>query len=140
MTATCRAACCSVTRRMSASDLFERGFRRNRGTPLAIRGAKLRDDEGNHAEFSLDLADGRIGGIGFRATTCATLIAYCELIAETVPGFEIEIARTFSPQELADSLDGVPPLKRGRAVLAIRAFRAALDDAEDRQRRADDGE
>jgi len=129
MTAACREACCSVTPRMSVGELFQRGLRRNRAAPLATRGAPCIDAEGNVAQFSLDLAGSRIAAVGFRATTCATLVAYCELIAETVPGFELEIARAFSARDLIDALDGVPEFKRGRAALAIAAFRAALDAA-----------
>jgi hypothetical protein len=129
MTATCREACCSVTPRMSASELFARGFRRNRAAPLPVRGAARTDAEGNAAAFSLDLAANRIAAVGFRVTTCATLVAYCELIAETVPGFDIEIARAFSAADLIDALEGVPEFKRGRAALAIEGFRAALDAA-----------
>jgi NifU-like protein involved in Fe-S cluster formation len=133
MTATCLEACCSVMPRQTVTELFERGYRRNYAEPLSIRGMALTDAEGNRAEFSLELAAGRLAAIGFRATTCATLIAYSELIAETVPGFAIGIAREFSAADLIDALAGVPELKRARAALAISAFRAALDAAETRQ-------
>jgi hypothetical protein len=129
MTAVCREACCSVTPRLSVTELFQRGFARNRAAPLPLRGAARGDAEGNRAEFSLRLAAGRIAALGFRATTCATLIAYCELIAETVPGFSLAIAREFSAADLVDALEGVPAQKHGRAALAISAFRAALDAA-----------
>ena len=130
MTATCREACCSALPRQSVTELFERGYRRNYAEPLSIRGTARSDAEGNSAEFSLELAAGRIAAVGFHATTCATLIAYSELIAETVPGFAIGIAREFSAADLVDALAGVPEQKRARAALAIEAFRAALDAAE----------
>ena len=133
MTATCREACCSVLPRQSVTELFERGYRRNYAAPLSIRGTPHTDIEGNRAEFSLELSAGRLAAIGFRATTCATLIAYCELIVEAVPGFAIGIAREFSAADLVDALAGVPEPKRVRAALAIEAFRAALDAAESRQ-------
>jgi NifU-like protein involved in Fe-S cluster formation len=129
VTVTCREACGSVTPRRTVSELFERGFRRNRAAPLSIEGAQFTDVEGNVASFSLDVADGQITGLGFRATTCATLIAYCELIAETVPGFRLEIARELTAANLVNAMPGVPALKRGRAMLAIAAFRAALNRA-----------
>jgi NifU-like protein involved in Fe-S cluster formation len=129
MTATCREACCSVTPRHTVSELFERGFRRNRAAPLPIEGAQLADAEGNAAGFSIDLADGKIAGVGFRATSCATLIAYCEFIAESVRGFRLEIAGELTATNLVDALPGVPALKRERSVLAVAAFRAALTTA-----------
>src|SRR4051812_40012602 len=126
MTTAGREACCSVTPRRTVSELFERGFRRNRAAPLSIEGPQLTDAEGNAAGFSLDVVDGQVAGLGFRATTCATLIAYCELIAEIVPGSRLEIARELTAANLVDALPGVPALKRERAMLAIAAFRAAL--------------
>src|SRR6478672_1593422 len=100
MTATCRDACCSVQPRLSISELFERGYRRNRSAALSIEGTRHADADGNTACFSLDTTDGRIVDTGFSATTCATLIAYCEYIAEIVQGFRLEIARELSAAQL----------------------------------------
>ena len=132
MTATCREACCSVTPRLTVSELFERGFRRCRAMPLPIEGAPCTDADGNRARFSLDVADGRIVGAVFRASSCATLIAYCEFIAEVAPGFRLDIAKQLTPANLVEGLPGVPALKRDRAVLAVAAFRSALISAGDR--------
>jgi hypothetical protein len=126
MTATCREACCSVKPRLTVSELFERGYRRNRAAPLPIEGAPCIDAEANSARFSLDALDGKIISVGFHATTCTTLIAYCEYIAEIVPSFRLEIAKELTAAQLVASIPGVPPLKQSRAVLAIAAFRAAL--------------
>ena len=126
MTATCREACCSVTPRLTVAELFERGFRRNREAPRAVAGAPCTGAEDNTASFSLDVAEDRITAVGFQASCCATLIAYCEYIAEIVPGFRLAIAREMTAANLVDSVPGVPPLKRDRAVLAIAAFRGAL--------------
>src|SRR5262249_40711208 len=126
MTATCRESCCSVMPRLSVSELFERGFRRNRAAPLSIEGAPCRDADGNTARFSVDLAGGKIAAVSFRASSCATLIAYCEYVAEAVPGFRLEIARELTAANLAEAVPGVPALKRERAVLAVAAFRAVL--------------
>jgi len=133
MTATCREACCSVTPRVSVAELFDRGFRRNHAEPLSIAGAPCADAEGNSARYSLELAGGKLAAIGFRATSCATLIAYCELIAEMVPGFSIEIAEGLSVRDLIGALAGVPEFKQPRAALAVAAFRAALTEARSRQ-------
>jgi NifU-like protein involved in Fe-S cluster formation len=127
MTATCREACCNVTPRLTVSELFERGFRRLRDAPLPIEGDACSDAAGNFSCFSVDLADGRIKRVGFRSSSCATLIAYCELIAETVPGFRCEIARAVTAKEIVQSLPGVPPFKHARAALAVAALHAALN-------------
>lgn len=127
MTATCREACCNVTPRLSVSELFERGFRRLRDAPLAIEGDACSDAAGNFARFSVDVSGSRIKRVGFRVSSCATLIAYCELIAETVPGFHCEIARAMTVDEIVAALPGVPAYKHERAALAVAALRAALD-------------
>jgi NifU-like protein involved in Fe-S cluster formation len=126
MTAACREACCSVTPRFTVAELFERGFRRNRAAPLAVEGDAVRDAEGNSARFSLDLDGGKLGEIRFRVSTCTTLIAYCEALAELLPGLDADLAAHFTPTELVDALPGVPRLKQPRAILAVAAFRAAL--------------
>lgn len=125
MTATCREPCCA-TPRMTVGELLERGLRRNRAAPLATEGDDCADAEGNRARFSVETANGRIAAIGFRATSCATLVAYSELIAETVPGMRIELAAGLDARDLIDALPGVPAFKRQRAVLAVAAFRAVL--------------
>jgi NifU-like protein involved in Fe-S cluster formation len=132
MTAPCREACCSVTPRLTVSELFERGFRRNRTEPLPIEGAAFTDADGNTARFSVDVTGETIAGVSFRASSCATLIAYCEYLAEVMPGFRLDIATAFPAASLVEALPGVPALKRARAVLAVAAFRAALAQASDR--------
>ena len=134
MTATCREACCNVRPRLSVADLFERGFWRNRSAPLPIEGAPCAGTDENTAQFSLKVDGDKIMAVGFRATTCATLIAYCEYLAETASGFRLEIACELTAANLVESVPGVPALKRDRAVLAIAAFRAAILIAQRLQR------
>lgn len=111
---------------MTVNELLDRGLRRMRAAPLPIEGDDCTDAEGNRARFSITMADGKIAAVGFRVTSCATLIAYGELIAETVPGLRLDLAAGLSARDLVDALPGVPPLKRERAVLAVAAFRSAL--------------
>ena len=125
MTATCREACCAAPR-MTVSELLERGLRRNRAAPLSIEGDGCVDAEGNAARFSVELNDSKVAAVGFRATCCATLIAYGEWIAETAPGLRLDLAQGLSARDLIDAVPGVPALKWNRAVLAVAAFRSAL--------------
>src|SRR6186997_1315915 len=119
----CMQACCGVAPRRNVSDLFDRGRHRSRQPPLAVEGDEHRDPNGLSARFSLATEDGRLARIGFRATTCITLVAYCELIAELMSGADIPRAARLSPAELMSELPDVPALKRDRAPLAIAAFR-----------------
>jgi NifU-like protein involved in Fe-S cluster formation len=118
-----------VTPRLTVSELFERGFRRNRTAPLPIEGAVFTDADGNTARFSVEVTGETIAAVSFRASSCATLIAYCEYLAEVTPGFRLDIASAFTAASLVEALPGVPTLKRARAVLAVAAFRAALAQA-----------
>ncbi|MCC6887723.1 MAG: iron-sulfur cluster assembly scaffold protein [Hyphomicrobiales bacterium] len=126
MTAVCRQACCGATHRLTVAELVERGFRRNRQALLGIVGAPCTDAEHNTAVFGLEIADAKIAAVGFNASPCATLIAYCEWIAETASGLRLDLARELTAATLVAGVAGVPALKRDRAVLAIAAFRAAL--------------
>jgi hypothetical protein len=115
-----------VTPRFTVAELFERGFRRNREAPLPIDGDTISDAEGNSARFSIALDGPRLLGLRFRASSCTTLIAYSEALAELLQGLDADLAAQFTPQELVSSLPGVPMLKQNRAVLAVAALRAAL--------------
>src|SRR5262245_8572597 len=110
MTAPCREACCSVAPRLGVAELFNQGFRRNREAPRSIEGAACAGADGNEASFSLDIIDGTIVAVGFRASCCATLIAYCEFIALSAPGFAVAIARELTVTDLIMAVPGVPML------------------------------
>ena len=126
MTAACRESCCSVTPRFTVAELFERGYRRGRAAPFDIEGDAVTDAEGNSARFSIALDGTRLAEIRFRTSSCTTLIAYGEALAELLPGLDAGLAAQFTPVELVAALPGVPSLKQNRAVLAVAAFRAAL--------------
>jgi NifU-like protein involved in Fe-S cluster formation len=126
MTATCRESCCGVVPRFTVSELFERGRRRMREAPLAAEGEPISDAEGNAARFSVLIEDDRLADARFRATPCTTLIAYCQGIAELLPGFRLDVVAALTAAELIAALPGVPEAKQQRAVIAIAAFRAAL--------------
>lgn len=125
MTSVCREPCCAAPR-MTVSELVERGLRRRREPLPADQAPACTDAEGNSARFAVALINDRVGAIGFRASSCATLIAYCEWLAETVPGQRPALAAALTSRDLIDAVPGVPMLKRDRAVLAVAAFRAAL--------------
>lgn len=121
----CPMACCHATPRRTVSELFDRGLRRSRQAPLAIAGAPHHLN-GFTAAFSIDTDGGTLTGVRFKASTCITLVAYCELIAEMMAGETIAAALALAPADLVAELSDVPALKRDRAPLAIVAFREAL--------------
>lgn len=78
----CAAPCCASSPRRTVGELCERGLHRNRLEPLTIAGRALRNRDGLVAQFSLERHGGSIASVRFKASTCATLLAFCELIAE----------------------------------------------------------
>lgn len=122
----CMKPCCGVSARLSVSDLFDRGLRRSRQVPLPVQGDERRGAGDLVARFSLSVENGKLGQVRFKASTCITLIAYCELIAETATGGSIQQSARLSAADLVAALPDVPALKRDRAPLAIAAFRDAL--------------
>jgi hypothetical protein len=79
-------------------------------------------------------AEGRIVRIGlfaggaarFRATACASLIAYAEVACAAIEAGERRAAA--DPRELRLRLRGVHPSHHGRAALVAAAVRAALTE------------
>jgi hypothetical protein len=64
------------------------------------------------------------GAARFRATSCASLIAYAEVACEAIEAGEPAAAG--DPAALRGRLRGVHPIHRGRAALVAQAARAAL--------------
>src|SRR5687767_595489 len=108
----CADGCCGATPRRTASELFERGFRRNRMPPLAVQGPAVTNADGLTARFSLRLVQGVLEYVRFRASTCATLIAYCELLAELAAKRGPAEAGLITAQFLAAELPDVHAMKR----------------------------
>jgi hypothetical protein len=122
----CADACCGNTPRRTVSDLFDRGYKRNRLAPLSIAGKPLGDSNDLSASFSLTVEQDTVKAVRFQVSTCITLIAYSELLAQLAAQQKLRDAARISEAELVSALPDVPALKRDRAILAINAFRAAL--------------
>jgi hypothetical protein len=134
--ADCTSGCCAKTSRRTAGELFERGFRRARQPALPIAGPTYSDPDGLHASFSLDVADGMVSAVRFRAATCATLMAYCELLVELAQNGGLAAAAGITSEQLVAEVAGVPAMRMDRAALAMLAFRAALAHAASLTQRA----
>ena len=131
----CPSRCCGgSTRPPTLSDYIERGLRRRRTGPLPVVGDVRRDDDGRFAQFSVRMNDGVIADVAFDATTCVTLVAYCELAAEWVTGHTVSAAaQKIRLHELARALPLVPEDKRHRALLAVQAVMATVIESARRQ-------
>jgi hypothetical protein len=121
--------CCGAPRR-SVSDYLDRGLRRNRAGLHQLRGAERRDRNGLSACFSADACGGTIRALGFKVSSCATLLAYSEMLAELAAGMSLAAAQELAAADLVAALPEVPPLKRDRAILAVAAFGSLLQHAD----------
>jgi len=104
--------------------LWKPGFAAPAGpaAPLSLR-------DGNCAAFRLVIAGGRVASARYRCTSCVTLVALCEHLAEVVTGMPLEEAERLRPEHLLGLHPEIPDAKRDRAVLAVQAMRAALTAA-----------
>jgi NifU-like protein involved in Fe-S cluster formation len=119
---------------MSTYDYFQRAFRRGIQMPTGYSGDKVRDEDGNCAVFWLQAQAGVISSAEYRCTTCATLVAFCEHLAELVIGLRLEKARAYDANRLLALHQDVPKYKAGRAALALEAFRSAVQKVDQGER------
>ncbi len=129
--------CCGQSvRPPTLTDYIDRGLRRRRADRLPIVGDVRRDDAGRFARFSVRVTDGVITDVAFEATTCVTLVAYCELAAEWTAGLPVQAAaHRIRLQDLVAALPLVPAGKRHRARLAAEAALAVVIESARRQPR-----
>ncbi len=113
-------------KRRTVIEYFERALQRSGRPQLPLIGPLERGPGGLAVCFSLNLVAGRIRGAEFKATTCTTLLAYCELLAELIMGLTPTEARRLDTGRLIDGLPGVPPTLHNRAGLPIAALTSAL--------------
>jgi nitrogen fixation NifU-like protein len=87
---------------------------------------------GDVLKLSLKLADGRIAEIRFLAKGCVPSIACASALTELVRGQTVASARQIRPEQLIDSVGGLPPASSHASHLAVDALKAALDQASGR--------
>ena len=121
-------ACCNgaPARPLRLHDCLERGLRTRRAPPLPHTGEWIETPLGLRARFSLAVRDGTIAEARFEATPCATLVAYCQALAEYAADCPLDATPGLDAEALVASLEGVPPARQDRAVIAVAALRATL--------------
>ena len=66
--------------------------------------------------------------VEYRCTTCITLVAICEHIAEEWRGATVRRARSLTAERILEQHPEIPPNRHSRAYLAAAAAKAALED------------
>jgi NifU-like protein involved in Fe-S cluster formation len=110
----------------SVYDYFHQAMRNSGNTPTDARSAVLFGEEDNCAAFEVRHCEGKISDVRFKCTTCFTLVAFCEHIAELARGMGVAEAQEIGPDLLLELHPEVPAHLANRADLASAAFRAAL--------------
>jgi nitrogen fixation NifU-like protein len=79
------------------------------------------------------IRNGLIEAATFTARGCDPAIASGSRVTEMIVGRRDYEAVAIAPEDVADALGGLPPVKRHCAVLAVRSMRKAIADHRDRQ-------
>lgn len=78
----------------------------------------------------IKIKDNILTDIKFKTFGCGAAIATSSMITDLAKGKTIEEAKKISRQDVADSLDGLPPTKMHCSNLAADALREAIKDYE----------
>lgn len=88
---------------------------------------------GDMMKITIRVENGRIADIKFKTFGCGAAIATSSMVTELVKGKTIEEALQVTNKDVADALDGLPPIKMHCSLLAEEAIKAAIEDYWERQ-------
>ncbi len=83
---------------------------------------------GDVMHLYIKINDNRIVDIGFETFGCAAAIATSSMITDLAKGKTLDEAMKINRNDVADNLDGLPPIKLHCSVLAADALHEAIYD------------
>lgn len=83
---------------------------------------------GDMMTLYIKVKDSKIKDIKFKTFGCAAAIATSSMITDLAKGKTIEEAMKITREDVADALDGLPPIKMHCSNLAADALHAAIED------------
>ena len=87
---------------------------------------------GDIMKMFIKVKEGRISDLKFKTFGCGAAIATSSMITELAKGMTVEDAKKISKKDIADALDGLPPIKMHCSNLASDALHKAIEDYETR--------
>ncbi|HUV82723.1 MAG TPA: Fe-S cluster assembly scaffold protein NifU [archaeon] len=88
---------------------------------------------GDMMTIYIKVDDGRLSDVKFKTFGCGAAIATSSMITELAKGKTIEEALEISRDDVADSLDGLPPVKMHCSNLAADGLHLAIEDYKKKQ-------
>ena len=83
---------------------------------------------GDIMRMYIKVKDGVITDIKFQTYGCGAAVATSSMVTEMVKGKTLEEALEISNKQVAEALDGLPPIKMHCSVLAEEGIKVAIDD------------
>ena len=83
---------------------------------------------GDIMRMYIKVKDDVITDIKFQTYGCGAAVATSSMVTEMVKGKTLEEALEISNKQVAEALDGLPPIKMHCSVLAEEGIKAAIDD------------
>ena len=83
---------------------------------------------GDMMKITIKVRDNRIADVKFKTFGCGAAIATTSMVTELVKGKTLEEAAQVTNRQVAEALDGLPPIKMHCSLLAEEAIKAAIED------------
>ncbi len=83
---------------------------------------------GDIMKIYIKVKENRIEDIKFKTFGCGAAIATSSMVTEMVKGKTLEEAMVITNKQVAEALDGLPPIKMHCSNLAADALHAAIED------------
>jgi len=93
---------------------------------------------GDLMEFSLKVENNRIKDIKFKTFGCGSAVATASMITELAKGKTLDEALKITRQDVADELDGLPPVKMHCSNLAADALKEAIKNYKEKQKKPEE--
>ena len=88
---------------------------------------------GDIMTFTIKVSDGKLEDVKFQTFGCGAAIAVSSMISDMARGKALEEALQITNKDVAEALDGLPPVKLHCSVLAEDALKAAIENYRDKQ-------